>query len=63
MQYLGIHFTISPKEPGAEILLALLEDKPFDSFEETENGLSAYIKNEDWHDHLLADVFILNDEN
>lgn len=63
MQYLGIHFTISPKEPGAEILLALLEDKPFDSFEETENGLSAYIKKEDWDDHLLADVFILNDEN
>jgi len=63
MQYLGIHFTISPKDPGAEILLALLEDKPFDSFEETEIGLSAYIKNEDWQEDLLSDVFILNDEN
>lgn len=62
MSYLGIHFTISPKEPGAEILLALLEDKPFDSFEETAQGLSAYIRKNDWSDSLLDDVFVLKSD-
>lgn len=62
MQYLGLHFTISPVNPGAEILLALLADKPFDSFEETETGLSAYIKKNDWLDDLLEDVFILDSD-
>ena len=62
MQYLGLHFTISPKDPGAEILLALLSEKPFDTFEETDLGLSAYIKASDWSKDLLNDVFILESD-
>jgi ribosomal protein L11 methyltransferase len=62
MQYLGLHFTISPKDPGAEILLALLSEKPFDTFEETDQGLSAYIKASDWSKDLLDDVFILESD-
>ncbi|MGB3801163.1 MAG: hypothetical protein WA952_15210, partial [Lewinella sp.] len=43
------HITCSAEE--GEIILALLADQGFDSFEETETGLSAYAateRNEEW---------------
>lgn len=60
--YIGYHFTIIPKDPGAEILLAELGELPFESFEETENGLSAYIQKEFWNEDILEDVFILKSD-
>jgi ribosomal protein L11 methyltransferase len=57
--YIGYHFTVEPKEPGAEILMAELEATPFESFEETETGLSAYIQKQFWTEDVLNDIQIL----
>lgn len=58
-KYIAYHFKIEPKEPGAEILLAELGELAFDSFVETEEGLSAYIQEHDNTTDLLNDVYIL----
>ena len=57
--YLGYHFTIEPKELGSEILVAELGELPFESFVESEFGLTAYIQKELWHAHILNDLFVL----
>lgn len=59
-KYIAYHFKIEPKEPGADILLAELGELAFDSFVETEEGLSAYIQEHDNTTDLLNDVYILN---
>lgn len=59
-EYIGYHFTVAPREPGAEILMAELGDTPFESFEETEAGLSAYIQKQLWNEDVLADIQILH---
>lgn len=58
-EYIGYHFTVAPKEPGAEILMAELGETPFESFEETEDGLSAYIQKQLWSEDVLNDIQIL----
>jgi len=58
-KYIAYHFNIEPKDPGTEILIAELGELPFDSFVETEEGLSAYIQQTDHHTDLLNDVYIL----
>ncbi len=57
--YIGYHFLVEPKEPGAEILLAELGETPFESFIETEEGLSAYIQKQYWNENILDEIFIL----
>ena len=42
--YVAVHFTLNPVVPYAEILLAELSVFSFESFEETETGLVAYVK-------------------
>ncbi len=59
LAYIGYHFTIEQKEPATEILIAELGELPFESFEETETGLSAYIQKQFWTEDVLADVYIL----
>lgn len=63
VSYIGFHFTISPKEPGAEILIAELGETPFESFIETEEGVSAYIQSEFWDESLLDDIMILKSDD
>lgn len=67
--YIAYHFTIEPrdssnseqaKQLGSEILLAELEDTAFESFEETDKGLSAYVQSELHSDDILSDVMILD---
>jgi ribosomal protein L11 methyltransferase len=58
--YLGYHFTVEPKELGSEILVAELGEKPFESFIETEFGVTAYIQKELWTADILEDIYILN---
>jgi len=58
--YIEYNFTISPKEPATEILIAELGDAGFESFVETENGLTAYIQKEEWNSAILNDIFVLN---
>lgn len=60
--YIGYHFTVEPKEPGAEILLAQLGDTPFESFEETETGLSAYVQKQFWAEDILEGIPILQSD-
>lgn len=62
-KYIAYHFSVAPKEPGTEILLAELGELAFDSFVETEEGLSAYIQEHEHTDDILSDIYILqNDE-
>ncbi|WGK63709.1 50S ribosomal protein L11 methyltransferase [Croceiramulus getboli] len=41
--YYKYAFKVEPPQPGVEILLAQLSEFPFESFEESETGLDAYI--------------------
>ena len=56
--YIEYQFKINPKEPATEILIAELGNLNFESFVETEEGLTAYIQKEDWHTNILDEVFI-----
>ncbi|MEM8927248.1 MAG: 50S ribosomal protein L11 methyltransferase [Bacteroidota bacterium] len=58
MNYLEFIFSISPVEPAREILVAELGELGFDSFMETEGGLLAYIRSEQWKDHPLEALYI-----
>lgn len=60
--YLAYHFTIEPKEVGSEILIAELGEKPFESFIETETGITAYIQKDLHTDLILSDIAILQSE-
>ncbi|MFN3755506.1 MAG: 50S ribosomal protein L11 methyltransferase [Flavobacterium sp.] len=57
--YLAYHFKISPSIPGNEILIAELGEKPFESFEENENGVIAYIQGQFHEEGLIDDLNIL----
>ena len=57
--YIGYHFTISPLALGSEILIAELGEKAFESFIETETGISAYVQKELWSTTILEDIYIL----
>jgi ribosomal protein L11 methyltransferase len=60
--YIEYNFTISPKEPATEILIAELGAVGFESFVENENGVTAYIQKEAYTSSLLDDIFILNSD-
>ncbi|WP_435133643.1 50S ribosomal protein L11 methyltransferase [Formosa sp. A9] len=57
--YLGYYFKVQPLQPGVEILIAELGYAGFESFVETEEGVTAYIQKEEWHDGILDDIQIL----
>ena len=46
MSYLSYHFTVNPPEPGSEILMALISEFEFESFDFNDTGFTAYIKEE-----------------
>lgn len=46
MNYIQYTFTVSPPEPGSDILIALLADLGFESFSTTDTGFEAYIQEE-----------------
>lgn len=58
--YIGYYFKVKPLQPAVEILIAELGYAGFESFVETEDGVTAYIKKETWNDTILKDVQILN---
>lgn len=51
--FLEINFVIEPEE-GRDILLAWLDDMGYDSFQETEKGLKAYILEKDFDEKALT---------
>ena len=58
--YIGYQFKVEPLQPGTEILIAELGYAGFESFVETEEGVSAYIQKEEWNEHILEDIYILS---
>ncbi len=46
MAYLAYHFNVIPHQPGSEILIALIADFGFDTFDYSEVGFIAYINEE-----------------
>jgi ribosomal protein L11 methyltransferase len=62
INYIGYTFTVSPKEPATEILIAQLGFAGFESFVENEDGVTAYIQESDWNDGILNTIQILNSD-
>lgn len=58
--YIEYNFTVKPVSPGSEILIAELGNAGFESFVETETGVTAYIQKQDWNNEILADISILD---
>lgn len=60
--YIGYQFTVKPLQPATEILIAELGFAGFESFAETEEGVTAYIQKEEWHDIILDQIQVLNSD-
>jgi len=58
--YIGYYFKLEPLEIGVEILIAELGYAGFESFVETSEGVTAYIKKNEWRSDILDEVQILN---
>jgi len=58
--YLGFYFNVKPLQPATDILIAELGYAGYESFVETEQGVTAYIQKEEWDEHILDEVQILN---
>ena len=58
--YIGYYFKVNPLQPGVEILIAELGYAGFESFVETEEGVTAYIQKGEWNKNILDDIQILN---
>lgn len=55
MSYLVVEINLSPAQPWSEILLAVLSENQYDSFEETPEGLKAYIQKEAFDERFITD--------
>lgn len=62
LKYIGYTFIVEPKEPATEILIAQLGFAGFESFVENEDGVTAYIQENDWNNEILKDIQILNSD-
>jgi ribosomal protein L11 methyltransferase len=60
--YIGYYFKVEPLQPGVEILIAELGYAGFESFVETQEGVTAYIQKEECYDSILNDIQILNSD-
>jgi ribosomal protein L11 methyltransferase len=60
--YIGYDFKVKPLQPATEILIAELGYAGFESFVETEEGVTAYIQKDDWNDAILEDIQILGSD-
>ncbi|MCP1995927.1 50S ribosomal protein L11 methyltransferase [Flavobacterium sp. HSC-61S13] len=60
VSYIAYRFEVEPRELGTEILIAELAEKAFESFEESETGVSAYVQKSLWSEAILDGVQILD---
>ena len=60
--YLGYDFKVKPLQPAVEILIAELGYAGFESFVETEEGVTAYIQKEEYNETILEDIHVLTSE-
>lgn len=56
MDYIQYSFTITPAEPGSDILIALLADLGFESFTQKDTGVDAYIQEEFENEDLVKEL-------
>lgn len=56
MNYIQYSFTVSPVEPGSDILIALLADLGFESFTQNESGFEAYIQESFDNEDLIKEI-------
>lgn len=61
--YFEFHFTIDPVQPASEILIAELGYLGFESFVENDDGITAYIPEEEYEEDIFAGVHILQSED
>ena len=59
MPYTELIFTITPRDPGSDILIAQLAEIGFESFEETETGIKAYIPKADFEESRVTGLSLL----
>jgi len=57
--YIEYNFKVDPVQPASDILIAELGELQFESFVETEDGVQAYIKKEDWYPNILDNLQLL----
>ena len=60
--YIGYDFIVKPLQPAVEILIAELGYAGFESFVETDTGVTAYIQKDDWHAGILDAIQILKSD-
>ncbi|HAI37123.1 MULTISPECIES: 50S ribosomal protein L11 methyltransferase [unclassified Maribacter] len=61
--YIEYRFTVKPKEPASDILIAELGEAGFESFVEEEDDVLAYIQKTDWSSDILDDIYIFGNSN
>ena len=62
MDYLEFKFVIEPVQPASEILIAELGMAGFESFIENEDGVTAYIPEEEFEEEALGGIKILQSD-
>ncbi len=60
MNYLAYQFIVNPPAPGSEILMAVISEMGFESFDATETGFNAYIQQE-LNDAVHLDEILFDD--
>lgn len=60
--YIGYNFIVNPLQPATEILIAELGYAGFESFVETEEGVTAYIQKDEWNENILDDIYVLSSD-
>jgi ribosomal protein L11 methyltransferase len=63
VNYTLVTFILNPVQPAQDILIAELAELGFDSFEETPQGLKAYIETDQWNDQMLSSLAARNIPN
>ncbi|TRZ41687.1 50S ribosomal protein L11 methyltransferase [Robertkochia solimangrovi] len=58
--YIEYAFTVAPKQPAVDILIAELGEIGFESFVEQEDGLLAYVQEDLWDAAALKDLYVLS---
>ena len=60
--YIEYSFLVLPSDPWEEILLAELQSLPFESFENSEGFLKAYVPEDLYHDSFIDSIDLLNND-
>ena len=62
MNYIQVDIKLSEKKPYSDIIAAKLNEIEFESYQETDSGLQAYIQKIHFNNELLSDVFKILDK-